>query len=118
MKKIFNIILFLLLFSGNVFAVYYDTNIPVSQMQSTSALYISDHYNNIALDNNGIAVYPYSETTYNNAAPIKKGRGLDVDPDDVPIGYLPVGDLSFIEILVFVVFAFLLIYQKEKRRIS
>jgi hypothetical protein len=103
MKKLFNIILFLFLFSGNIMAYYNYENtneILMIQMQSTSALYTSEHYNNLTLDNNGIAQYPYNGTI-NSVSTIKKSRGLDIDPDDVPIGYLPIGDpiiplLSFI----------------------
>lgn len=116
MKKLFNIILFLFLFSGNIMAYYNYENtneIPMIQMQSTSVLYASEHYNNLTLDNNGIAQYPY-DGTINSVSTIKKSRGLDIDPDDVPIGYLPIGD-PIIPLLSFICLYALYMLTKQKR---
>lgn len=116
MKKLFNIILFLFLFSGNIMAYYNYENtneMPMIQMQSTSVLYTSKHYNNLTLDNNGIAQYPYSGTI-NSISTIQKSRGLDIDPDDVPIGYLPIGD-PIIPLLSFICLYGLYMLIKQKR---
>ena len=86
---------------------------PIIQMQSTSVLYTSGYYNNLTLNNNGIAQYPYSGTI-NSVSTIKKSRGLDIDPDDVPIGYLPIGEPVGPMLFAIIVYALYVYFETRK----